>query len=201
MYIVDFMKKEEIPALVDLELDLYPAECVFPVEGWSELYDKNNYINLVARDENQKVVGVLNIMPMTQKLFDKVLNGTYEFLEDLSYDSILPFEDNMTADFHFGTFVTKEKEVAVSLMFGLIKYARLLRKKNIKMNRLSCIIASPEGQHLCESLGFDIIHEFESYGNGFAGGILVLDMNKKSKSFLINKIQRILFSKDNEKIK
>lgn len=190
---VSFMEYEDIPSIVDLELDLYPAECVFPEDSWKELFSKNKYINLIAKDETGKVIGGLNIMPLTKDTFNKILDGTFDAWEDLKYNTILPLEDNMTADFHFGSFVTKEKEVAAQLMFGLIKYARLLKKKNIKINRLSCNIGSQQGQDLCDKLGFEKLHEFEPYGDGFTGKSLILDMNKESKSFLINKIRKILF--------
>lgn len=198
--IINFVKYDDLESIEELEKALYPYEGILDIEEVKKRFSKNIYQALAARDSDNNVQGVLNIMPLTSETFEKILNGTFDEHDDLGYDNLLTLEEGLVADFYIDSLavVNKDIEIATRLIYGLVSFARFLRKRNIKINRLATIAVTSEGENVCKKLGLELVMEEEPLLCGFVPKLYIIDLGEKNdnKSFLIRKVKGILYRQE-----
>lgn len=192
---VSFGTKSDLQLMRNLDFDIYPIEGIVKENTSIHRLNKDPYQYLVAKDGDYILQGYLNIVSVTDQAFKKILEGKWVDSEDLIADNILSLTPNSEINCYITSIVTRNdnREVAAQLLFGLLRYVRLLSKKNIKLNKIAAISFSKDGERLCRKLGFEPIMYMEQLSCGFIPCLYLLDLKKDNSSFLINKIRKILF--------
>lgn len=189
---IRFAELEDLEQMLNLDYDTYPVEGIRPSDNLISRQIKNGYQWIVAMEED-KLVGYIGLVPMKKDIFEKLLYLDFDEERDLIPENLLLIQESTVIDIYISSVVTKNKdvEVAVMLFHYLIKYARLLSRNNIKVNRVGAIAYSEQGESLCNKMGFELIGEDSILSNGFQSKVYILDLNKESNSILINKLKKI----------
>lgn len=194
---VAFGTSEDLQPMIDLDYDIYPVEGIVTTESVIERFNKDNYQYLVAKDEHNNLQGYLNIVSMPDHAFNKIVEGNWSESEELVADNILSLTSNTEINCYITSIIVRDynSEVAQQLLYGLLKYARLLSHKHITINKIAAIAFSREGENLCKKLAFEPMKRLEQLNCGFVPIVYLLDFKKENPSYLIQKIQKISSAK------
>jgi hypothetical protein len=189
---VDFSEPGDIRKMLDLEAEIFPADGLVSQDLFEAAYKNNPLQFMSAKDSSDYLWGYICSYPITRELEQKMLIGSFEPDEHLQEGSTVKFEDGAEINCYVGIVVRNERtDVAAQLLFSMVKYARVLMRKNIKIRKLYAVTYSPEGKLLCKKMGFRHKLDLSPFANGFLPQLYVLDMKEDNNSMLIRKIQRL----------
>lgn len=196
-YKINFTDSDDIKMMADLAMDLWPAEAVYSFNEMMEFYKAHPYMIMAARDENDYLMGYIGLVPLRDKEFNMLLEGTFVEKDDFTIECCIPLEEcsGKTVNCYVPSIVTRNQntDVAAMLLFAMIKYVRKYKELGIKIRLIAAEAYSKEGANICEKLGFECVEVQKPLSNGFRPRVYILDLLKENSSFLISKVQRILY--------
>lgn len=198
---IDFAKREDIRKMEELDYIAFGQEVasqvemsVEMIEGW---YDINKYQWLVAKDEDENVLGWIGIYHLNEKAFKKL--ESREMLEiDLTNDDFVEFKKDNTIYCHIVGFTVRNKNtrVAISLINKCIAYFRFLKDNNIRIKGISSMAVTDQGIKLCRKLGFIKAQEYDMLPNEVRPKLFVLNLADDNFSMVVNAIKHIFLEND-----
>lgn len=188
---VDFPTEEDCRKIYELNLDTFGSELTVDYKNVKELYDANPYQWLVAKDEDDNLLGLVNFSHIKTETFDNLINGEISERDLRGRDVIKLGEKNKICCYILGFVVrNKNTRVAITLLNKVLGYVRFLKDKGIIIDRAGTMAVTGDGSKLCDKLGFKIIKEREMPG-GLKEIFYELDLNDESYSRIVKGIKDI----------
>jgi hypothetical protein len=194
---IDFAKREDVEKMFQLDKAAFGIdECIEP-EVLIKWFDANNYQWIVARDEEDNVLGCIGLCHLKKEVFEKLTRG--EITEkDLNEESFMSFKEGKKIYCYLSSFVVKDNNssIAVQLLCKSLSYFRFLKKKNVKVEKMCAMAVTKQGEKLCEKLGFKIERKLEKQSDGVIPKIYVYDFNDENYSKLMNQVKDIFLDSE-----
>lgn len=132
--------------------------------GWStttaqqriDWYQVNPFVDFIAKRADA-IVGYIHAVPYVETALEAVMSGEKRSWHIQSTD-ILPYEFGRQYDLYIGIAVRQDIEhpqrIGFRLISGFFAFLEELAEQQITIRRLYAVSAEPDGQKLCDDLGF-----------------------------------------------
>ena len=164
---------------------------VLLVRGWQtttakqrlEWYKVNPQIDYVVRTTSGTIGGYIHAAPYTPEALADLMSGK-RYSREMTPEDILRYEYGKTYDLYVGIATRQDIDGHVQrfgfrLISGFFSFLGDLAKRHIAIRRLYAVSAEPEGQKLCDDLGFTRLPRQE--GDRFPR--YMLDLSKSDALF------------------
>ena len=137
---VDFPKEEDCKKIYELNLEAFGSELTIDHAYIKEWYESNAYQWLIAKDEEDNLLGYINISHIKNKTFDDIINGRISE-KDVRSEDILKLGQKDKICCYIQGFAVRNKNtrVAISLLNKVLAYVRFLKEKGICVERVGAI--------------------------------------------------------------
>ncbi len=190
-YKVDFPIEDDCRKIYQLNFETFGGELTIDYEYVKEWYDTNPYQWLVAKDEEDNLLGYINFSHIKNETFDNIINGTISE-KDVRSNDIIKLGEKENIFCYIQGFVVRDKNtrVAISLLNKVLSYFRFLKGKGIIIEKVGTMAVTGDGSRLCEKLGFRIMKEIKM-PDGLKETIYLLDLSHTNYSIIIKGVKDI----------
>lgn len=194
---IDFAAREDMKKIYDSDMDAFGEEGSIRPENLEEWYDINNHQWMVAKDEEDNLLGYMAIYHLRESAYKKLVSGVITE-KDFTKEDFEEFKANNNIYCYIAGFVAKGQasRVAISLINKTISYFRFLKENNINVLEICAEGFNPKGIKLCEKLGFKKIRQEKPLANGVIPYFFIFDLRNENFSRVINAIKEIFLESE-----
>ncbi|MDF2681849.1 MAG: hypothetical protein K0R47_3039 [Brevibacillus sp.] len=149
--IQDFIQMEQ------LEKKYYGEEHITPYAESYEWFVQRPH-SILALEEDNRIIGFMNLFPVKQDIYEQIENGTYND-KYLTYREIIPVESEPVTSMHlFLSCVVIDdhfrKSDALTMLLGsYIDYYETFQRKGVRMERIVGDAVTADGERFLNKIG------------------------------------------------